>query len=56
MTKKGKADVVGVEPWDTGKAAQLAADALRYLGCNAREVLRGEGATVGREMCGDQAR
>ena len=28
-----------VEPWDTDKAAQLAADALRYLGRNAPEVL-----------------
>lgn len=33
------------EPWDTEKAAQLAADALRYLGryypeCVASEVLR----------------
>jgi hypothetical protein len=34
-----------VEPWDTEKAAQLAAEALRYLGrhypeCVASEVLR----------------
>jgi hypothetical protein len=28
-----------VEPWDTDKAAQLAADALHYLGRNAPEVL-----------------
>jgi hypothetical protein len=28
-----------VEPWDTDKAAQLAADALRYLGRNAPAVL-----------------
>jgi hypothetical protein len=28
-----------VEPWDTDKGAQLAADALRYLGRNAPEVL-----------------
>jgi hypothetical protein len=27
------------EPWDTEKAARLAADALRYLGRNAPEVL-----------------
>jgi len=34
-----------VEPWDTEKAAQLAADALRYLGrnypeCSGSETLR----------------
>jgi hypothetical protein len=28
-----------VEPWDTDKAAQVAADALCYLGRNAPEVL-----------------
>jgi hypothetical protein len=28
-----------VEPWNTERAAQLAADALRYLGRNAPEVL-----------------
>jgi hypothetical protein len=38
-------DRTAVEPWDTEKAAQLAADALRYLGrhypeCVASEVLR----------------
>jgi hypothetical protein len=29
----------GVEPWDTEWAAEKAADALRYLGRNAPEVL-----------------
>jgi hypothetical protein len=29
----------GAEPWDTEWAAQSAADALRYLGRNAPEVL-----------------
>ena len=30
---------VGVEPWDTEWAADRAAEALRYLGCNYPECL-----------------
>jgi hypothetical protein len=39
MSSGNKVTPVGVEPWDTEKAARLAADALRYLGRNAPEVL-----------------
>jgi len=50
-----------VLPWDTDKAAQLAADALRYLGRNAPEVLENtsvlephEEAAHQAAMCGDE--
>jgi hypothetical protein len=45
MASRDRIRAVGVEPWDTELAAELAAEALRYLGryypeCVASEVLR----------------
>ena len=39
MTTKGRAKVVGVEPWDVEWAAERAAEALRYLGTYYPECL-----------------
>jgi hypothetical protein len=39
MTTKGRAKVVGVEPWDCEWAVKHAAEALRYLGTNYPECL-----------------
>jgi hypothetical protein len=39
MTTKGKAKVVGAEPWDVEWAAARAAEALRYLGTHYPECL-----------------
>ena len=44
-----------VEPWDTDKAAQLAADALRYLGRNAPEVLENTSVLETHEEAAHQA-
>jgi hypothetical protein len=44
-----------VEPWDTDKAAQLAADALHYLGRNAPEVLENTSALEPHEEAAHQA-
>jgi hypothetical protein len=44
-----------VEPWDTEKAAQLAADALRYLGRNAPEVLENTSVLEPHEEAAHQA-
>ncbi len=44
-----------VEPWDTEKAARLAADALRYLGRNAPEVLENTSVLEPQEEAAHQA-
>ena len=44
-----------VEPWDTDKAAQLAADALHYLGRNAPEVLENTSVLEPHEEAAHQA-
>ena len=44
-----------VELWDTEKAAQLAADALRYLGRNAPEVIENTSALGPHEEAAHQA-
>jgi len=44
-----------VEPWDTDKAAQLAADALHYLGRNAPEVLENMSVLEPHEEAAHQA-
>jgi hypothetical protein len=44
-----------VEPWDTDRAAQLAADALRYLGRNAPEVLENTSVLEPHEEAAHQA-
>jgi hypothetical protein len=43
------------EPWDADKAAQLAADALRYLGRNAPEVLENTSVLEPHEELAHQA-
>jgi hypothetical protein len=43
------------EPWDTDKAARLAADALRYLGRNAPEVLENTSVLEPHEEAAHQA-
>jgi hypothetical protein len=42
-------------PWNTDKAAQLAADALRYLGRNAPEVLENTSVLEPHEEAAHQA-
>jgi hypothetical protein len=44
-----------VEPWDTDKADQLAAAALRYLGRNAPEVLENTSVLEPHEEAAHQA-
>jgi hypothetical protein len=46
---------VGAEPWDTEWAAQRAADALRYLGRNAPEVLEKTSVLEPHEEAADEA-
>jgi hypothetical protein len=46
---------VGAEPWDTEWAAQKAADALRYLGRNAPEVLENTSVLEPHEEAAHQA-
>jgi hypothetical protein len=48
-------DSLGVEPWDPEKAARLAADALRYLGRNAPEVLENTSVLGPHEEAAHQA-
>ncbi len=38
-SKDRRTGLVGVEPWDAEWAAEKAAEALRYLGCNYPECL-----------------
>ena len=46
---------VGVESWDTEWAAEQAAAALRYLGCNAPEVLENTSVLEPHEEAAHQA-
>jgi hypothetical protein len=39
MSAPKRTEAVGVEPWDTERAAEKAAEALRYLGRNYPECL-----------------
>jgi len=55
MASQDRAGSVGVEPWDTDKAAQLAADALRYLGRNTPEVLENTSVLEPHEEAAHQA-
>jgi hypothetical protein len=52
MTAEGR---VGVERWDTEWAAQKAAEALRYLGRNALEVLENTNVLERHEEAAHQA-
>jgi hypothetical protein len=55
MASQDRAGSVGVEPWDTEKAAQLAVDALCYLGRNAPEVLENTSILEPHEEAAHQA-
>jgi hypothetical protein len=46
---------VGAEPWDTEWAAERAADAIRYLGRNAPEVLENTSVLELHEKAAHQA-